>query len=164
MREGQKTFTARRLRKDETLAEKRLWEQLRNRRLEGHKFVRQSPVGPFIPDFVCRESRLVVEVDGATHSTPEELARDRARSNFLEAEGYRILRFQNDEILNGMDEVLTIIRSALARDPSPPPSLRDGSPSSPARGRGPDGTSWSSPVQREKKATHCAAMGEMRGR
>ena len=136
MREGQKTFTARNLRKDETLAEKRLWEQLRNRTFDGHKFVRQSPVGPYIADFSCRESRLIVEVDGATHSTPEEVMRDRVRARSLEAEGYQVLRFHNDEIINGMDEVLTIIRSALARVPSPPPSPCDGSPSSPASGRG----------------------------
>jgi very-short-patch-repair endonuclease len=134
MREGQKTFTARRLRKDETRAEKRLWEQLRGRTLEGHTFVRQSPLGPYIADFLCRETKLIIEVDGATHSAPEEIARDRARTDYLESGGYRILRF--DEIINGMDEVLTIIRSALARVPSPTPSLRDGSPSSPAGGRG----------------------------
>ena len=136
MREGQKTFTARRLRKDGTMAEQRLWEQLRNRALDGHKFVRQSPAGPYIADFMCRDARLIIEADGATHSTTAEIARDRVRRAELEAQGFRVLRFQNDEILNGMDEVLTIIRSALARIPSPPPSLSDGSPSSPAGGRG----------------------------
>jgi very-short-patch-repair endonuclease len=136
MREGQKTFTARNLRKDESLAEKRLWEQLRNRTLGGHKFVRQAPAGPYVADFMCRAEKLVIEADGATHSTSTEREHDRARTRFLEAEGYRVLRFQNDEILNGMDEVLTIIRSALARYPSPPQSPCDGSPSSPASGRG----------------------------
>lgn len=136
MREGQKTFTARRLRKDETLSEKRLWEQLRNRTLDGHKFVRQSPVGPYIADFMCRESWLIVEVDGATHATTAEIEHDRIRARHLETQGFHILRFQYDEIINGMDEVLTVIRSSLARLPSPPPSLRDGSPSSPAGGRG----------------------------
>ena len=136
MREGQKTFTARRLRKDETLAEKRLWEQLRNRMLDGHKFVRQSPAGAYIADFMCREHRLIIEADGATHAAPAEIERDQARTRSLKAQGYHVLRFQNDEILNGMDEVLTVIRSALARLPSPPPSQCDGSPSSPASGRG----------------------------
>ena len=132
MREGQKTFTARRLRKEETLAEKRLWEQLRNRSLDGHKFVRQVPVGPYIADFMCRAEKLIVEADGATHSTDAEVERDRIRTQYLEAQGYRIHRFQNDEIVNGLDEVLSLIRNALARIPSPPPSQRDGSPSSPA--------------------------------
>ncbi len=136
MREGQKTFTARRLRKDETRAEKRLWEQLRNRTLDGHKFVRQAPIGPYIADFMCRDAKLIVEVDGATHGSAAELQHDRIRTRDLEARNYQLLRFQNDEIINGIDEVLTFIRSTLARIPSPPPSLRDGSPSSPAGGRG----------------------------
>jgi very-short-patch-repair endonuclease len=136
VREGQKTFTARRLRKVETLAEKGLWEQLRNRTLGGYKYVRQSPAGPYVVDFVCRTSKLIVEVDGATHSTPGELAHDQARTVYLKAQGHRVLRFQNDEILNGMDEVLTIIMQGLSHGPSPTPSLRDGSPSSPAGGRG----------------------------
>ena len=138
MREGQKTFTARRLRKDETLAEKRLWEQLRNRTLEGFKFVRQAPVGPFIADFLCRELNLIIEVDGATHSTASEIERDAARTNSLRRLGHSILRFQNDEIINGMDDVLTLIREAVARCPSPPPAQCAGSPSSPASGRGLD--------------------------
>ena len=136
MREGQKTFTARRLRRVETLAERRLWEQLRNRTLDGHKFVGQSPVGPYIADFLCRESWLIGEVDGATHATAAEIEHDRIRTRHLEAQGYRVLRFLNDETINGMDEVLTVIRSTLTRTPSPPPSLRDGSTSSPAGGRG----------------------------
>jgi very-short-patch-repair endonuclease len=136
MREGQKTFTARRLRRDETFAEKRLWEQLRNRMLDGHKFVRQCSAGPYVADFMCRELKLIVEADGATHSTAAELERDRARTRQLEVQGYRVLRFHNDEIINGMDEVLTIIRSAFALLPSPSPLPCDGSPSSPASGRG----------------------------
>ena len=136
MREGQKTFTARRLRREETSAEKRLWEQLRNRTLDGYKFVRQAPIGPYVADFLCREQGLVVEVDGATHSTAAELESDRIRTRYLEAQDIRVLRFHNDEIMNGLDEVLTIIRNVLAQTPSPPPSRRDGSPSSPACGRG----------------------------
>ncbi len=113
MRQGAKVGSARALRRNETVAEKRLWEQLRNRTLEGFKFSRQIPIGPFIVDFVCRELRLIVEVDGATHSTDEEISRDEHRSAFLRSEGYNLIRFQNDEILNGMDEVLTLILQAL---------------------------------------------------
>jgi very-short-patch-repair endonuclease len=64
MRQGAKIYSARALRKSETLAEKRLWEQLRNRTLEGFKFSRQVPIGPYIADFVCREQRMIVEADG----------------------------------------------------------------------------------------------------
>ena len=119
LRQGAKVYSARSLRKNETLAEKRLWEQLRNRTLEGFKFSRQVPVGPFIVDFVCREQQLVVEVDGATHSTDEELAYDNRRSEFLKSHGYAVIRFQNDEILNGLDEVLTLILQALRHRPLP---------------------------------------------
>jgi very-short-patch-repair endonuclease len=119
MRQGAKVYSARSLRKNETHAEKRLWEQLRNRILEGFKFSRQVPVGPYIADFVCREQQLVVEVDGATHSTGEELAHDNRRTGFLKSEGYTVIRFQNDEILNGIDEVLKLILQALRNRPLP---------------------------------------------
>ncbi len=113
MREGAKLTRARQLRREATLAESRLWEQLRNRALGGFKFVRQTPIGPFIADFLCRQSRLIVEVDGATHSTQAEQDRDRRRSVYLAQEGYRVIRFQNDEVLNGMDEVLVLILAEL---------------------------------------------------
>jgi very-short-patch-repair endonuclease len=119
LRLGAKVYSARSLRKNETLSEKRLWEQLRNRTLEGFKFSRQVPIGPYIADFVCREQRLIVEVDGATHSTDEELAYDNHRTEFLKSERYSVIRFQNDEILNGMDEVLTLILQALRNRPRP---------------------------------------------
>ena len=138
MRKSQKTFTARRLRKDETFAEKRMWEQLRNRQLDGVKFVRQAPVGPYIADFLCRETLLIVEVDGATHSTEAEVRHDAVRTAQLAQMGFSVLRLQNDEVVHGMDEVLTLIREALARCPSPPPPRSGGSPSSPASGRGQD--------------------------
>jgi very-short-patch-repair endonuclease len=83
MREAAKLSIARDLRRDSTLAEKRLWEQLRNRKLDGFKFVRQAPVGPYIADFLCREGSLVVEVDGATHSTAAEMASDKRRTEAL---------------------------------------------------------------------------------
>jgi very-short-patch-repair endonuclease len=119
MRQGAKLYSARALRKSETLAEKRLWEQLRNRTLGGFKFSRQVPIGPYIADFACREQRLIVEVDGATHSAEEELAHDNRRTEFLKSEGYGVNRFQNDEILNGIDEVLTLILQTLRHRPLP---------------------------------------------
>ncbi len=106
---------ARELRRDSTLAESRLWEQLRAKRLDGFKFVRQCPIGPYVADFACRSERFIIEVDGATHSTEEELHRDHSRTEFLENQNYRIFRITNDEALNGMDEVLTLIREELKR-------------------------------------------------
>ena len=85
----------------------------------GFKFSRQVPIGPYIVDFACREQRLIVEVDGATHSTEEELAHDNRRTEFLKSEGNGVIRFQNDEVLNGMDEVLTLILQTLRNRPLP---------------------------------------------
>ena len=74
---------ARHLRKDQTEAERRLWRRLRNRLLGGFKFVRQEPIGPYFADFVCREENLIVEVDGATHSTDGERRHDGKREQFF---------------------------------------------------------------------------------
>lgn len=133
---------AHKLRRDSTLAEARLWEQLRSRRLKDLKFVRQHPIGPYFADFACRDAKLVIEVDGATHATPDELKHDRIRTDFMQQQGYRVLLISNDEVLNGMDEVLTLIRQALdgaasSGRPSPPPSSRLGPLPLPAHaGRG----------------------------
>jgi very-short-patch-repair endonuclease len=115
MRPQAKLTRARELRWDATYAERKLWEELRGRRFEGLKFVRQEPIGPFIADFVCRELKIIVEVDGATHSTDEEIAKDRSRSAYLAREGYRIIRVQNIDVLEGMDGVLESIRRSAER-------------------------------------------------
>ncbi|MGQ0483969.1 MAG: endonuclease domain-containing protein [Hyphomicrobiales bacterium] len=99
----------RKLRRTETAAEKRLWGYLRGRRLGGYKFLRQEPVGPYVADFLCREKKLIVEADGATHGSAEEIAHDRARTVWLEAHGYDILRFWNEDIFTGLDDVLDAI-------------------------------------------------------
>lgn len=104
---------ARKLRRESTLAEARLWEQLRGRKLAGFKFVRQAPVGPFIVDFLCKERLFIVEVDGATHLTDQELANDRRRSSFFEAKGYTVLRVTNSDIIHGLDQVVDMLREKL---------------------------------------------------
>src|SRR6185436_7127326 len=95
----------RRLRSQQTDAERKLWLAVRDRRLSGFKFVRQEAIGPFIVDFVCRES-LVVEVDGGQHA---ESAEDVARDAFLVREGYRVMRFWNNDVLSSREGVLTMI-------------------------------------------------------
>lgn len=87
-----KTLIARRLRKHSTVAEQKLWRYLRSRSLAGFKFVRQVPIGPYIVDFVCREKRLVIEVDGGQHA---ESCVDGVRDQWLTARRYRVLRFWN---------------------------------------------------------------------
>ena len=113
MRDGQKLETAKQLRVDSTPAEKRLWEQLRNRQLEKQKFRRQVPIGPYIVDFICLERKLVIEIDGWTHSTEAEILNDKRRTNYLASQGYKTIRFHNVEIKEGMDQVLTLITEAL---------------------------------------------------
>jgi very-short-patch-repair endonuclease len=104
---------ARKLRRNSTSAESRLWAELRNRQLDGFKFVRQMPIGSYIADFVCREAQLIVEIDGATHSTDGEIARDASRTSFLEGLGYKVIRVQNDDVYNAMEGVLRTIQEAL---------------------------------------------------
>lgn len=104
------TKKARLLRQNETEAEHRLWGHLRNRLLNGHKFARQVPLGPYIADFVCRERRLIVELDGSQHA---ESQRDIVRTRWLNANGYSVLRFWNHEVLQERQAVLDTIFAAV---------------------------------------------------
>lgn len=110
---------ARRLRREATSAEKRLWEYLRDRRLAGLKFRRQHPIGNFIVDFYCHELRLVVELEGSIHDKPEQAEYDAGRFRWLEAQGYTILRFRNEEVFEDLEGVLGRILSPHPRAPSP---------------------------------------------
>jgi very-short-patch-repair endonuclease len=111
---------AKQLRKTSTDAERLLWSRLRAGRCEGMKFRRQQPIGRYIVDFVCLERRLVIELDGGQHARPDEVLRDREREEWLEKEGYTILRFWNTEVLANIMGVLEVIRATLLeRSPSP---------------------------------------------
>jgi very-short-patch-repair endonuclease len=101
---------ARQLRREPTGAEARLWSRLRGKQL-GVKFRRQRPIGPFVTDFCCIERRLAVELDGGQHA--ERADDDARRSTYLLARGYRVIRFWDDVVLTGIDEVLQQIRDAL---------------------------------------------------
>jgi very-short-patch-repair endonuclease len=102
---------ARDLRQSQTDAERKLWWRLRDRRLTEFKFRRQHPLGPFVVDFCCAEARLVIELDGGQHALQRNS--DAARTEFLEAQGYRVLRFWNNEILTNIEGVLHRIVAAL---------------------------------------------------
>jgi very-short-patch-repair endonuclease len=106
---------ARSLRRAETEAEALLWRRLRGRGLNGFKFVRQEPVSIYFADFVCRDERLIVEVDGATHSTDAQLRSDAARADALARLGYRVLRVANDEVFRNLEGVLETILAALEK-------------------------------------------------
>ncbi|WP_010185951.1 endonuclease domain-containing protein [Sphingomonas sp. PAMC 26605] len=107
---------ARELRRNATAAETKLWSVLRGSALDGHKFRRQQRLGPFYADFVCQAARLVVEIDGETHVGNEE--RDARRTAFLEREGYRVLRFSNADVMQNVEGVTQVIRSAIGASPS----------------------------------------------
>ena len=109
---------ARRLRHDQTDAERQLWFRVRDRRLEGLKFRRQAPLGQFVVDFCCEDAHLVVEVDGGQHN---ENDRDVLRTKALETMGYLVLRFWNNDVLTNINGVLeTIVSTAKQNIPEPP--------------------------------------------
>ena len=101
---------ARAMRNDSTKAENMLWQQLRNRQMDGHKFRRQVPLDGYILDFLCMEARLIIEVDGGQHA---ESSRDEARGAYFRAHGFRVMRFWNEEIETGLDFVCRSILAAL---------------------------------------------------
>lgn len=105
------TPTARRLRRDRTEVEDKLWQRIRGRQIEGEKFVFQFPIGPHVVDFACRTARLVVELDGSQHA--EMAKEDAARTAVLEAFGFRVIRFWNSEVNDNLDGVLEAIRHEL---------------------------------------------------
>ena len=108
---GRKRLTpiARKLRREMTEAEERLWYFLRNRGLEGEKFVSQVQIGNYVADFACRTARLAIELDGGQHS----LEKDAARTEAIERFGYVILRLWNHDVLQNTEGVLTAIREQL---------------------------------------------------
>ena len=110
------TVTAKQLRKNSTDAERALWRALRSRQLGGYKFRRQQPLGPFIVDFVCLESRLIVEVDGGQHDHTAQKVMDQARTDWLQMRGFRVLRFWDHEVLTQLDAVAQAIANALSRN------------------------------------------------
>jgi very-short-patch-repair endonuclease len=101
---------AKKLRREMTDAEKKLWQELRAKRFENYKFKRQQPIGKYIADFVCLEHRLIVEVDGSQH---EGSVHDEARDAWLRSQGFRILRLWNIGVLKEMDGALLTILAAL---------------------------------------------------
>jgi very-short-patch-repair endonuclease len=108
---------ARRLRRDQTDGERVLWFRLRDRRFNGLKFKRQVPIDKYAVDFCCAEARLIIELDGGQHATRDETN----RSAVLEAMGYLVLRFWNNDVLQNTDGVLEEILSAANRHPQEPP-------------------------------------------
>ena len=102
------TVIAKNLRKQSTDAERKLWQHLRAKQLQGLKFRRQAPMGNYVLDFICYEKNLVIELDGGQHSI--ERRKDEIRDNWLKKQGFKVLRLWNNEVLTNTAGVLEVIR------------------------------------------------------
>ncbi|MDO9224074.1 MAG: DUF559 domain-containing protein [Caulobacter sp.] len=125
-----RTARARELRAQATDCERYLWGRLRARRLDGERWRRQAPIGPFFVDFACFSRRLIVEIDGSQHR--DRLLYDKARSRWLESHGWIVLRFWNGDVLHDLDGVCAaIVATNPWPSPAPPSPLATGLASSP---------------------------------
>jgi len=120
------TNRAKELRQSETEAEQIIWSWLRAKKLKGVKFRRQEPIGTYVVDFVSFEKKLIIEIDGGQHNFAENKTNDDARTEWLESQGFRVIRFWNNEVASNLDGVLTLIEEALAVPPLPDPLPRWG--------------------------------------
>ena len=127
---------ARELRGNMTRAERVIWQELRAHRLEGMGFRRQTPIGPYIVDFVSHAAMVIVEIDGGQHFEDAHEVRDAIRDSYLRARGFRVLRFNNHDVMTNRDGVLTVIATVLgeAVAPSLPSPASGGGGEAAARG------------------------------
>ena len=126
---------ARQLRNEMTDSERKLWREPSKRQLGGNRFRRQHPLGSYIIDFVCLSRRFIVEVDGGQHAEPAQQAHDARRTEWLEAQGYRVLRVSNAEVFDNRDGVAETIYQELTRRPSVARSRRQPRPPPPSRAK-----------------------------
>ena len=110
---------ARSLRRDSTDAERIIWNAIRAHRLNGASFRRQTPIGPYVADFLCHSAKLVIEIDGGQHFELAQQKRDARRDAFLASKGYQVLRFNNYDVMTNRQGVFESIAAALAAAPSP---------------------------------------------
>ena len=108
-----KYVLARNLRKNATIQEKRLWNILKNKQFHNFKFKRQFPIGNYIVDFVCKEQKIIIELDGGQHNEPEHIKYDKERTSFLESKGYKVIRFWNNEIYENINGVILKLEQEL---------------------------------------------------
>ncbi|WP_137871724.1 DUF559 domain-containing protein [Sphingopyxis sp. 2PD] len=116
------TPRARELRNAATPAERMLWRCLSGRKVGGWKFCRQMPVGPYFADFLCREAQLIIELDGYSHDMRQ--AYDSRRDRWLAENGYKVLRFTNDDVMSNIEGVAIEVERTLALLPTPNPSRK----------------------------------------
>ncbi len=131
--------SAKRMRREPTEVERRLWWRLRELNRMGAGFRRQAPIGPYVADFAWLSARLVVELDGGQHAD-ETAAHDRVRDDWLRERGFRVLRFWNSDVIESLDGVVeTIFRECRDLPNRPLPTRPAGGPPSPRGGGGPGG-------------------------
>ncbi|MDP6621533.1 MAG: DUF559 domain-containing protein [Alphaproteobacteria bacterium] len=113
------TARARKLRQNLSEAEKRLWNDLRRRQLDDAYFRRQVPFGPYVVDFACKQRKLIIELDGGQHA--QQVDQDAKRTAYLEAQGYAVLRFWNNQVFENLEGVVETIAKAVSQRQPPPP-------------------------------------------
>jgi very-short-patch-repair endonuclease len=114
---------ARKLRRSQTASEYKLWQALRRNQVSDAHFRRQHPIGPYVADFVCLQLKLIVEVDGPSHLTADQIVRDLRRTHFLNDKGYSVVRFWNLDVLTNLDRVVERIEMEVRRRFPPPTKL-----------------------------------------
>ncbi|OHD71249.1 MAG: DNA (cytosine-5-)-methyltransferase [Spirochaetes bacterium RBG_16_49_21] len=117
-------YFARQLRKNQTEAEKKLWKYLKSKQVKGLKFRRQEPIGSYIVDFACFENKLVIELDGSQHIEDKE--NDIERDDWLKSQGFAVIRFWNNEVMNNIDGVLAVIFYFCSNHPPLTPPIKGG--------------------------------------
>jgi very-short-patch-repair endonuclease len=117
---------AKNLRRNQTKVEKILWSKIRNRQIEGVKFRRQEPINGYIVDFVCLESKLILELDGGHHNNIQRKIYDKLRTSSLNHIGFKVLRIWNSEIIGNIDGVLEYIRTEVKTSSQPSPIKGEG--------------------------------------
>lgn len=108
-----RNILARVLRKDSTIQERRLWNLLKNHQFYGLKFKRQHPIGEYIVDFICKEAKIIIEVDGGQHNENENIEADKIRTKYLESKGYKVIRFWNNEVYENIDGVIKRLEAEI---------------------------------------------------
>ena len=108
-----KTILARNLRKNSTIQERRLWNLLKNRQFHNLKFKRQQPIGDYIVDFICKEAKIIIEIDGGQHNEPENIEYDKTRTEYLNTFGYKVIRFWNNEIYENIEGVVLRLKEEI---------------------------------------------------
>jgi very-short-patch-repair endonuclease len=123
-----KRKTAKNLRANTTAAEDILWRHLRRLEIKGSHFRRQVPIGPYVADFACLKERLIIEVDGSQHGEDDNSRHDEVRTRWLNSEGYRVMRFWNNDVMSNTESVMEAIHDASAVTPPRLPAAGDPPP------------------------------------